>query len=126
MRADEEYNLILRATAGRTLLHFERQAAKAYWGGAVDAASGSVVGRNRLGEMLMDIMRALSRCTAVPVCPVMSGVQGRIWKVARRACKARWYLTQTAAGRFCVEPGPERWVWVQASGAVCGGWPPRG
>ena len=58
---DEQFCTILRATAGSQLLHFERQAAKAYWGGAVDAASGYVVGRNRLGQMMMELREELLR-----------------------------------------------------------------
>lgn len=56
---DAEFCAILRATAGQYLLHFERQAAKAYWGGAVSASTGKVVGRNRLGEMLMGLRQEL-------------------------------------------------------------------
>ena len=60
--ADDEYCSILRRPKelGLYLLHFERQASKAYWGGAVDRASGEIVGVNRLGEMLMDIREGLS------------------------------------------------------------------
>ena len=52
---DKEFCNILRATARKYLLHFERQADKAYWGGAVCSTTGNVVGRNRLGEMLMEL-----------------------------------------------------------------------
>jgi len=59
--ADEEYRTILRRTKdlGVHLLHFERQASKAYWGGAVDRASGEIVGGNRLGAMLMELRETL-------------------------------------------------------------------
>ena len=55
----EAFRLILRASGGRYLLHFERQGARAYWGGAVDKVSGEVLGRNRLGEMLMELRAEL-------------------------------------------------------------------
>ena len=60
-RADAEFCSILRATAAHNvhLLHFERQAGKAYWGGAVDA-TGTIVGRNRLGELLMELREELN------------------------------------------------------------------
>ena len=50
---DPEFRKILEAskTAGVDLLHYERSAAKAYWGGAVK--DGAVVGVNRLGKMMM-------------------------------------------------------------------------
>jgi len=37
------------------LLHFERGGAKSYWGGSLRQADGVQVGRNRLGEMLMEL-----------------------------------------------------------------------
>merc|ERR1712146_659542 len=45
-QADDEYRKILLRTKelGVHLLHFERQAKKAYWGGAVDRVSGEIVG----------------------------------------------------------------------------------
>ena len=61
--ADDEYCNILRRTKelGVHLLHFERQqASKAYWGGAIDRASGEIVGVNRLGEMLMELRESLA------------------------------------------------------------------
>lgn len=58
---DPEFCMILRATAGKRLLHFERHAAKAYWGGAIDAKTGGVLGCNRLGEMLMTLRAELLR-----------------------------------------------------------------
>lgn len=61
LRCDPEFEKIL-LTAGSlklTLLHFERSAARSYWGGAIDKRTGNIVGRNRLGEMLMDTYRQL-------------------------------------------------------------------
>jgi len=57
VEADEQYALILRTVAHARLhlLHFERQAGAAYWGGAIDRVTGAVVGRNRLGELLMEL-----------------------------------------------------------------------
>jgi len=56
--ADPVFRTVLAATAatGITLVHFERSPAKSYWGGAVkesEAGAPVVVGRNRLGEMMM-------------------------------------------------------------------------
>jgi ribA/ribD-fused uncharacterized protein len=50
---DEEFRKILEATKELDvrLVHYERAAAKAYWGGAVK--EGQVLGQNKLGKMLM-------------------------------------------------------------------------
>ena len=37
------------------LVHFERGGAKSYWGGNIRTDDGVIVGRNRLGEMLMEL-----------------------------------------------------------------------
>ena len=60
--ADGEYRTILLRTKELEvhLLHFERQASKSYWGGAVDRASGEIVGVNRLGTMLMELRESLA------------------------------------------------------------------
>lgn len=50
---DPMFRKILHASKelGVVLLHYERSGAKAYWGGAVK--EGQIVGKNRLGEMMM-------------------------------------------------------------------------
>lgn len=57
METEEQFRAILRATRerGMYLLHFERQGVKSYWGGNLSKETGAVVGRNRLGEMLMEL-----------------------------------------------------------------------
>lgn len=39
-----------------TLLHFERSGKRSYWGGAIRKEDHQIVGRNRLGEMMMSLV----------------------------------------------------------------------
>ena len=52
-KVDDVFRRVLRETArqGIRLVHFERSGAKSYWGGGIKEGP-TVVGRNRLGEML--------------------------------------------------------------------------
>eukprot|EP00756_Hemistasia_phaeocysticola_P029587 Hpha_TRINITY_DN1623_c0_g1::TRINITY_DN1623_c0_g1_i2::g.48912::m.48912 len=61
LRVDAVFRSILLRTAerGLRLVHFERQGQRSYWGGSVDPSSGEVRGRNRLGEMLMELRASL-------------------------------------------------------------------
>lgn len=54
---DDHFCKILQRTKELDLylLHFERSAQKAYWGGAISKSSGEIVGVNRLGQMLMEL-----------------------------------------------------------------------
>ena len=62
-RSDARFRAILSRTDELNiyLLHFERQGAKAYWGGCGGTGSDPVKGANRLGELMMDVRRRLAR-----------------------------------------------------------------
>jgi predicted NAD-dependent protein-ADP-ribosyltransferase YbiA (DUF1768 family) len=49
-----DYNRIIAAVSakGWTLLHFERDGPKSYWGGSVAVATGAVCGQNMLGRIM--------------------------------------------------------------------------
>ncbi len=57
LACDSTFREILAAVYANELqlLHFERSGAKSYWGGNIRKADGVKVGRNRLGEMLMQL-----------------------------------------------------------------------
>ena len=57
LSCDNLFRDILAAVHARQLqlLHFERAGAKSYWGGSIRKADGVQMGRNRLGEMLMQL-----------------------------------------------------------------------
>ena len=64
LACDDLFREILAAVHAKDLqlLHFERGGAKSYWGGNVRKADGVMVGRNRLGEMLMQLAAECSNC----------------------------------------------------------------
>jgi ribA/ribD-fused uncharacterized protein len=62
LSCDDLFRRILAAVHKKelTLLHFERGGTKSYWGGNIRKADGVQVGRNRLGEMLMDLAKEVA------------------------------------------------------------------
>tara|TARA_Y100001958_G_C21247493_1_gene578881 strand:- start:1662 stop:2309 length:648 start_codon:yes stop_codon:yes gene_type:complete len=55
---EELFKMILMEISKKkiTLLHFERSGKGSYWGGAIRKEDHQVVGRNRLGEMMMSLV----------------------------------------------------------------------
>ena len=58
---DEEFNDILKNSYKENyyLLHFERSGKKSEWGGAIEKETGNIVGKNRLGILLMILREKL-------------------------------------------------------------------
>lgn len=62
---DARFASVLTATRRQRvqLVHFERSSAKSYWGGSI-SSDGAIVGRNRLGEMLMELRESIDATEA--------------------------------------------------------------
>lgn len=87
---DATFSRVLRASRAQrvTLVHHERAAAKSYWGGGIAKGSGAVIGRNRLGEMLMELRETLgddAEPTEARVSNGDAGTEERDRKTARLA-----------------------------------------
>jgi predicted NAD-dependent protein-ADP-ribosyltransferase YbiA (DUF1768 family) len=53
LACDKSFEDALVATGNKTLLHVERSGRHSEWGGCLDGATGMVVGRNKLGLLMM-------------------------------------------------------------------------
>lgn len=53
LACDKSFENALVATGNKTLLHVERSGRHSEWGGCVDSETGMVVGRNKLGRLMM-------------------------------------------------------------------------
>lgn len=85
-RSDAEFVRALRASCGSQLLHYEATGAKSYWGGTF-TATGHFEGRNRLGDLLMELRQQLVEpsgpSTTDPSPPRASRHSGASFEISR-------------------------------------------
>ena len=104
LATDPQFRSILAELKRRKLrlLHFERGGARSYWGGSLDKDTGAVKGKNRLGQLMHELMNS-KMYEVLATTPSKDNDDEAAAAEAEPAAAAQAEITAAAAARALVQ-----------------------